>query len=243
MKINCPACGAAIPASDISLEKGWGKCVKCQEVFRLADVVEGFHDEALLPQRPFDAWANLERDDRRLSIFVPAHGMRAPTWGMLGFATFWLAFIAFWTAGALGLFGIGKGGGIKPVNLGFAAFSTPFWLVGLGMLASVAWMSRGTKSVWIDSVQMVTEMRCFPWRCRRVFDRQEVQCAREGSAFVRGRHGGGYEQRFVEMVFTNGSFKITCDSDAERAWMIAEINDFLQAVPYDAAQRRFSELP
>lgn len=240
MKINCPACGAPILASDIALDKGWGKCVKCQEVFRLADVLEGFHDASLLPERPFDAWAKLERDDKSLSIFVAAHGMRAATWGMLGFATFWLAFIAFWTAGALGAFW--NKGGIKAENAIFAAFSTPFWLVGFGMLGSIAWMSRGTRNVWIDSVQMATELRCFPWRRRRVYDRQQVQCAREGMAIVRN-NSANYNPLFVEVVFTKGSFKIPCDTDAERAWLIAEINDFLQAVPYDPRQRRFSELP
>ena len=238
MKINCPACGNPIPASDISLEKGWGKCAKCQEVFRLADVLDGFHDDAFLPERPFDAWATLERDRKSLSIHVPAQGMRASTWGMLGFATFWLAFIAFWTTGALGLFGKG---GIKPANLGFAAFSTPFWLVGFGMLAGVAWTSRGTRSVWLDSVQLITELRCFPWRRRRVIDRQQVQCAREGTATVRN-NSPNWNPYFVEIVFTKGSFKISCDSEAERTWLIAEINDFLQSVPYDAAQRRFLEL-
>ena len=66
--------------------------------------------------------------------------MRAGTWGLLGFATFWLAFIAFWTVRALGVFF--NGGQVHWENAIFAAFSTPFWLVGFGMLGGVLARTR-----------------------------------------------------------------------------------------------------
>ncbi len=36
----------------------------------------------------------------------------------------------------------------------------------------------------------------------------------------------------VEIIYENGSFRLPCNSPAEQTWVIAEINDFLQTVPY-----------
>src|SRR5688572_14303240 len=108
MKVQCPACDTVVPVENISLDAGWGKCASCQDVFQLADVLPGYVTPSPTStpraERPFDARAHLERDASELMIHVPAQGMRASTWGMLGFATFWTAFVAFWTAGALGVF-------------------------------------------------------------------------------------------------------------------------------------------
>ncbi|MGA2067205.1 MAG: hypothetical protein ABSG86_19695 [Thermoguttaceae bacterium] len=234
MKIECPGCRQAIPAEDISLETGYAKCRQCGEVFKLADVLPGYAPPATPaekpPERPFDAWAVLERDKERLIIHIPAQGMRAGTWGMLGFATFWLAFIAFWTAGALGVF---FGGGIQWGNALFAAFSTPFWLVGFGMLAGVAWASRGSRSVYLDASVLQTQLRCLAWRRSKTIDRAAVQHAREG--VVQAKSNGPASAYFpcsAEIIFEKGSFRLPCTNEPEQKWLIAEINDFLQSVPY-----------
>ncbi len=242
MKLDCPKCNQPIPASDIALDKGWAKCVRCDEVFPLAGILPGFDAgetaSPQLPERPFDAWSTLQRQDKSLVILIPAYGMRAAVWGILGFATFWLAFIAFWTAGALGVFF--NGGPFKWENVLFAAFSTPFWLVGIGMLAVVLWLSRGTRSLYIDPAQMVTELRCLAWHRIRSRQRDEVQCARAGTPVATNSNtqsGPGYSPHWVEVIFTKGSFKLPCDNESEKLWLIAQINDFLQAVPYDPAYR------
>jgi hypothetical protein len=175
-----------------------------------------------------------------MSIYVPAQGMRAGTWAMLGFATFWLAFVAFWTAGALGAFW--NAGGIKWENAAFAAFSTPFWIVGVGMLGGVTWMARGTRSVMIDAAQLTTELRCSLWRRRRTIDRDQVQCAREGTAMVKSENQSSYTPFSAEIIFTKGSFRIPCNSEAERDWLIGEINDFIKKVQFDPRSRRLSDV-
>jgi hypothetical protein len=188
MKLECPECRRVIPAEDVSLETGCAKCRRCDEVFKLADILPGYAPDATAmqkpPERPFDAWAVLERDDQRLVVHIPAQGMRAATWGALGFATFWLGFIAFWTAGALGVFR----GGIHWGNALFAAFSTPFWLVGFGMLAGVVWAARSSRTVYLDASVLQTQLRCLAWRRCKTIDRSAVQHAREG--VVRMERGG-----------------------------------------------------
>lgn len=243
MKVNCPECGRQIAAGDISLDSGWAKCASCDEVFELARLVPGYTPRATtgadLPDRPFDATAIVQREDRTLVAHLPAQGMRAGTWGLLGFMVFWLGFIAFWTVGAAAAGGA------------FAMFSIPFWGVGLTMLGSIVWMSRGTRSVYIDPARMTTELRCLFWRRTRSTSREDVQCAREGKSFpFMGNNQpypgfNPYSPYSVEIVFTKGSFRFPCNSEAERAWLIGAINNFLSATPYDASYSHMlaSEIP
>lgn len=189
MKIFCPACEKTIAAENVDLKSGWGKCSACNDVFTLSGVLKGYVQpnesdfEGGPVERPFDAWARLESTDDYLAIFLPPHGMRFANWSLLGFATFWLCFIAFWTAGALGVLG-NKGAQPKQENILFACFSIPFWIVGLGMLGGVLWQARGTRSVYIDANQLFVERSCSIWRRRRLFDRSSVQHARPANKTV-----------------------------------------------------------
>jgi hypothetical protein len=237
MKVTCPSCLETIAAGDVALDKGWAKCARCDEVFPLAELLPGYGAAVAspsgVPERPFDAWAVVRREPRMLAIHLPAQGMRAAAWAGLGFTVFWLGFIAFWTAGALGVFF--GGGQIQWANLAFAAFSIPFWLVGFGMLGGIVWMARGTRSVMIDPAQLVTELRCLAWRRTRSRERDQVQCARAGERTL--SQEGRAAAPTAEITFTKGSFTIPCTSLAERAWLVAEINDFLRSVPYDPSER------
>jgi hypothetical protein len=237
MKVSCPNCRQVIPADDIALDKGWAKCVRCNEVFQLAQLVPDYAAAAPAPaakppERPFDAWVVTERDGDRLIIHVPPMGMRAGAWGLLGFATFWTAFIAFWTTFALGGPAI-FGPGIRWENVIFACFSIPFWLIGFGMLGGVLWMARGSRVVLLDASKMVAELRCLFWRRRKLIDRAAVQCAREGVVTVKSNQPSStYFPYPAEIIYEKGSFKLPCNSEAEQAWLLAEINGFLQQVPY-----------
>jgi predicted Zn finger-like uncharacterized protein len=239
MKVTCPNCRQVIPADDIALDKGWAKCARCNEVYQLAQLVPEYAAAAAPaaavapPERPFDAWVVAERDGDRLIVHVPPMGMRTGAWAMLGFATFWTGFIAFWTAGALGVF---FGGKPAAFNLLFACFSIPFWLAGFGMFGSVLWMARGSRVVLLDASKMVAEFRCLFWRRRKLIDRAAVQCAREGVVTVKSdQPSSTYFPYPAEIIYEKGSFKLPCNSQAERAWLIAQINGFLQQVPYRAS--------
>jgi len=231
MKVNCPNCGEIVPAEGLALDTSWGKCTACHEVFRLADVIEGYvapSEEQVpgKPERPFDAWAVVERQLDRLLIHIPPHGLRAGTLALLGFAIFWLAFVAFWTAGALGLLFNGQ---MRGVNIVFLCFSIPFWLVGFGMLGGVLWASRGSRTVYFDGVEMVTGLRCLLWRRRRVHDLATVQNARQSSQKTSSDEEFATDTYSVEIVYSSGSLVLPCSSRAEQQWLLAEINDYLQS--------------
>lgn len=228
MKVHCPSCGSQVAAGNLNLDTGWGKCDSCDDLFPLDQVVSGFTAPALASappaERPFNARAVVERGLGEFSVVVPAEGLRAATAGMLGFAAFWLTFIAFWTAGALGIFA-----GEKPqtFNLMFAAFSIPFWLIGFGMLIGVAWSVWGTKSIVIDRNAMNMHKRCLIWSRTRIVDCEAVQHAQKYKPKVQSE---GQTTLGVEVVYRAGSFVLPSDTEQETNWLIAEINDFLKSV-------------
>lgn len=232
MKLACPECSAPIPARNVSFESGWAKCEACDEIIRLADVLPGFSlapsHEAAVIERPYNARAVVERTAEELIVYVPAQGMRAATWGLLGFATFWLAFIAFWTAGALGVF---AGGPAMPFQWGFAAFSIPFWCAGLGMVGGVLWLARGTCGIHIDRYEMLFRKKCLIWSRTRRVPVESIQYAHPYVAHSQdGQKNTVQVPWSVEIVYERGSFVVPADSEAEQKWLIHEINDFLRSV-------------
>jgi hypothetical protein len=233
MKILCPSCEKEVPADNIDLKTGWGKCARCNDIFPLSDVLDGYsppgESEDQTIERPFDAWARLERADNYLAVYLPPKGMRFATWSILCFAASWLGFIAFWTAGALGFF-FNKG---QPPNLEevlFACFSIPFWLVGFGMLGLVLWQARSTRAVYIDAENMVFERTCSIWRRRRAMERSRVQHARATTKTSRNE-GATDIRQIAEIVFEKGSFALPCETKSEQLWLVGEINSFLKRVP------------
>lgn len=228
MKVQCPSCSVVVPVADLNVDTGWGKCSACDDLFPLADVVPGFlgvKSEAPTP-RPFNARAVVERTPEQLLVHVRAEGMRASTVVLLLFACVWLAFITFWTAGALGMFGMFAAGGKQPraENWLFAAFSIPFWLAGFGMLAGVAWKAWATRAVRITRGEMTTQMRCVVWSRVRSIPFQDVQHARP---YVPELRTEGVYPVAVEIVYRNGSFVLPADSDDEQQWLIGEVNGFV----------------
>lgn len=239
MKVTCASCSRVIPATDVALDKGWAKCTSCDEVFPLAELLDGYPSGQaieVVAERPFDAHAVLKREPERLTVYVPPHGFGPAAFGLLAFAAFWLGFIAFWTLGALGIFfGNGDVGNIHWGNIAFASFSIPFWCIGVGMLGGVLWIARGKKNVLIDPGLVMTETRCLAWHWTRQIGRDQVQCARTYESLSRNENSTTTNLA-VELVYSGGAYRIPCVNSAEQAWLVAEINEFLQAVPYDPAR-------
>jgi hypothetical protein len=237
MKVQCPSCSTRVPAANINLEVGWGKCEACHELFALERVVPGFPAPGAragpIP-RPFNARAIVERTAEALLVHVPAEGMRASGCGLLGFATFWLGFVAFWTVGALGLFG-----GQPPGAMGwcFATFSIPFWLVGFWMAAGFVWAVWGTKSLRIDRDGLRTYQRCLAWWRTKWVALDCVQHARPYDPQIKTE---GVQEYAVEVVYRAGSFILPTDSAEEERWLIFEINEFVRVL---AAESRAAPDP
>jgi hypothetical protein len=238
MKVYCPECRSTIAADDIALTTGWAKCRRCDEVFKLADVVPDFAPSTppdQKPPRPYDGWTLLERDGERLIIVSPPRGWRTESWALLGFAVVWITFVSFGTAGALGslLRHRPPGAPFHWDRLFPALFLIPFWIVGLGLAGALLWSVLGARRVYLDASILYGEMRCLTWRRTVSMDRQNVQHARE-DYFWSKNNASPQMHCTVDIVHTKGVFRLPVASEAEQQWLAAEINDFLKQTPYEA---------
>jgi hypothetical protein len=225
-----------VPVANISLDTGWAKCNACEEIFPLAGLVPGFPAldmrSTVLPERPYNARAIVERSTDELLVKVPAEGMRAATWGTLGLAIFWLGFTTFWTLGALGVL---VNQPIQPINWAFACFSIPLWVAGFALLGTVAWKACGTKAVDIDWQGMRTEARCLAWSRTQLIELDRIQHARPFDPLLKQYEWYRRSQfpwcpHGVEIVYRTGSFVLSVDHEEEERWLIAEINDFVKSI-------------
>jgi hypothetical protein len=224
VKVTCPACAALVRAAAIQLDKGWAVCEACDEVFPLSRALPGFPAPAAGagPERPWNARAVVEESPDGLVVYVPAEGMRAGTWGALGFTLFWLGFVAFWTVGALGLWGGQPGGGLNWV---FASFSLPFWVAGVWGLAGVLWKAWGAHAVYLDEAGLLAQYRCLGWARATRVERAKVQRARPYDAPAQNNGARAYG---AEIVYEKGSFVVPADSQDEEGWLVHRINDYLK---------------
>ena len=155
MKVICPNCETDIAVEDVDLSTGWARCRNCNELFQVPEIANRQAAASLagpaMPvfdgpvERPMDARILIERRPDKLFLYIPPMGFQLGLLPVMGFAVFWLAFIAFWTAGALGLFG----GRMGLENILFACFSIPFWLVGFAMLGGCLWAMTVSRLVYL----------------------------------------------------------------------------------------------
>lgn len=243
MKIICPNCETDIAAEDVDLSTGWARCRNCNEVFQVPEIA---NRQGVVPfagpampvfagpvERPVDARILIERRSDKLFIYVPPMGLRLAFLPVMGFAVFWLAFVAFWTAGALGLFS----GRMGLENILFACFSIPFWLVGFAMLGGCLWAMTVSRLVYIDASTLMTRLKAFLFSWRWSISRDQVHAVRLQAVPAPRQESSGavntvLAPHVVEIVYKNGKLPIGCTNEDEQRWVYGEIQAFLEAVPY-----------
>jgi len=231
MKILCPACHAQVQSTDIQLDTGWAKCVACNDVFQLNNQLSGFTvapDQTVPKEKPLGARAVLEEEPNRLLIHLPKKGVRAATKGVIFFAILWNSFLVFWMLGVMGAFeGFANG-----PNWGMAAFSIPFWLVGIGLILGIIWDVKHTRTVCLTAEDMTTQLNCGLYRSNRVIERSKINLARHFEPKVKSGDNSDHTPTFgVEILNEGGSFVIPLDSLEEECWLMSKINTFLKQHP------------
>ncbi|GAB4139312.1 zinc ribbon domain-containing protein [Thermopirellula anaerolimosa] len=247
MKITCPNCETEVPVEDVDLSTGWARCRECNELFQVPEIAHRGDGKSPLAasmpisdgpiERPADARILIERRPDKLFIYVPAMGFRWALVPVMGFAIFWLGFIAFWTIGALGLLGGMKDNTIGIENILFACFSIPFWLVGFAMLGGCLWAMTASRLVYLDAATLMTRIKALFFSWRWSLSRDQVQTVRlrtgptsreEDSADI----NTALTPHVVEIVYKNGKLPIYCAAADEQRWVYGEIRAFLDSVPY-----------
>lgn len=242
MKPACPSCHQEVPVEDVNLETGLGRCRFCNEIFEIPELVT--HIRAVQagsppgsggppPMRPADSRIKLIKRDNRLLVYLPPWGFFSPVLVLLLFSLFWLGFVAFWTAGALGVL-TDPAGGPRWENIMFSLFSIPFWLVGLGMLVGALSGMFSRRVIYLDESRLENRWELGFLKYRKTVSRADVQTARVASAplFQRSRNDRPTPSYGVEIVYQGGKISIPCENEDEQNWLLAEVRSFLETVPY-----------
>jgi len=120
MKLICPTCHYPIGAENVNVATDLAKCTMCNEIFKASDLVADVDLPTDL-EPPAGSKITVDPYTGEHTFVIPRRGLKWRDIYYLLFATFWIGFIAFWSWGA------------SRASLLFAAFSLPFWAVGLAM--------------------------------------------------------------------------------------------------------------
>src|SRR6266511_4564 len=182
------------------------------------DVLETAYTEHVARRRehslkPPDTSIELEKVGDKLTLFVPRRGFRGSQLTTLGLALFMVAFIIFWTAGAL------------RANVWFAALSAPFWITAFYMIFAV--VRSAWQRVWLELRPERGLLVCTPFGPRAEL-RPEFLSVRQGvrppSHFRSDLPVGS------SVILEHGTrtfFLLEGFSDVEQRWIFVELNAWL----------------
>lgn len=172
-------------------------------------------------RRPAGTQVKLSRSSTKLEVTIPANGFTQETIESGAFTVAWNAFVAAWTRTAI------VGGG--PV---FAAFSLPFWFVGLRLAKRTVFSTAVGIRLEFDGPQFVIEYNIGKLWSRRVVG--EVQNIRTVDIMVDEVQDPdqGYTKRSAKSAYLKEGSKEHVFGSAlqpeELQWLVAEIKSHLQ---------------
>ncbi len=121
MDLTCPKCESRIEPEDVNVSANLAKCGDCGGIYKASDLTERLDPRTDL-EPPTGSAIGFRTEGADTGILsIPRGGLGGGMAFPMLFAAFWVGFMAFWTWGA------SRGSYV------FAAFSIPFWVIGLGM--------------------------------------------------------------------------------------------------------------
>jgi hypothetical protein len=135
MQLQCEKCGTALKPENINVATDIAQCAACGNISKLsllANIQIDSNGTTSTRHQPFDPTPPrgskvilTPTGHNQLEITLPPKGTKGPQIFMAIFAIFWLSFVSVWTVLA------------ATSSIIFAAFSIPFWIVGIFMLIGV----------------------------------------------------------------------------------------------------------
>jgi len=172
-------------------------------------------------RRPAGTQVNLRRSGNKLEVLIPANGLTQETVETGAFTVAWNAFVAVWTRTAI------VGGG--PV---FAAFSLPFWFVGLRLAKRTLFSTAVAMRLEFDGPRFAIEYSIGKVWNRRVVG--EVQNIRSIDIMLEEVQDPdqGYTKRLAKSALLKVGRKQHVFGSAlqpeELEWLVTEIKSHLQ---------------
>lgn len=172
-------------------------------------------------RRPAGAQVELKRSSNMLEVAIPAHGLTQETAESGAFTVAWNAFVAVWTRSAM------AGGG--PV---FAAFSLPFWFVGLRLAKRTLFSTAVAIKLEFDGPNFSIEWSIGTmWKHKVVGETKNLRSIDVVEEKVQDPDQGYSKRLATSLVLYEGSNKHEFGSGLqpeELEWLLAEIKSHLQ---------------
>ncbi len=124
MKLKCSNCSSELKPENINISTDLAKCDNCGSILKVSELTSSITSLKTTPPNGSKIMMT-KGAGGQLELTLPKKGFSASVIPQFIFATFWLAFISFWTWGA------------SQGSVIFAMFSLPFWLVGISMITGV----------------------------------------------------------------------------------------------------------
>lgn len=166
--------------------------------------------------RPSGSQVQLSRSRRRFSLQIPPLGLRGENAGMAFFTIFWNGFILVWTGGAV----------LGGAPIFFILFSLPFWCIGgwMGWMLINAMLGRVTLEVAGNRFTLTHAL--LGWKRVQVGPAADLYGAELTTAYTQNDR----PVKAITLSAGNRTHRFgTALSSAEKAWIVAEIEAFIQA--------------
>ena len=211
MKLNCPQCQREISPAGVNVAQGVCYCEPCNAVYNLSAFLS---DESAMPlvQKPAASKVESFYDGNAAGYILPK-GNRGLGFFMLFFALFWNGIT--WTI-AIASFGDGE--------TSTMLFMIPFVLIGLGTAAAALFFLFGQTSILLDTETVRVSRDLFGKSFTRKRSTRDMTKVYKGEIYRQNER----PMYGVCIDFKDaGSLKFGSHlSDAERDWMISEIDRF-----------------
>jgi hypothetical protein len=185
-QLACKACGKAIPAADVNIDKAIARCLACNAVFSIAGAAA---EERERPTVPMPKRFQVEGWGPELTITRRwyTHGL----WFLLAFCIFWDGFLVVWYAAGIGTIL----GGREASFMGWIMLAFPILHVAVGVLLTYATIggfvnrtvlrvAGGELAIWHGPLPWPGQRRLMTSDIRQLYCTQTSHRRKHGSSFT-----------------------------------------------------------
>ena len=228
--MNCPKCDAVIAADNVNIQALIAKCEKCNEVFRVADVLPAASSESADPPEAvrFPRPATLTVIDEGDIRVIRRRWFRPVYLFLLFFCIAWDSFLFFWYS--MALFGPNMGG----VDVLFMVFPIAHVAVGVGLTYFVIAGFLNKTYLGVTPEALFIRHRPVPWPGNRNLASADVKEVFVEKTITQHRHGRTVTQYYSVLAVTADGARVKLLGSlelAEAQFYTQQLNDWLNLRP------------
>ncbi|MES2134371.1 MAG: hypothetical protein V4506_18635 [Bacteroidota bacterium] len=225
MKLNCPKCSTEIPNNQVNFSEGIGRCIKCDEYFKIANYLRN-SEEIRRIKKPL--YSNITIDSN-----YNTHKITVPPAGWTGSTFFFLLFAGFWNIGVFFAF-------FNGLDFKTGLFLVPFVIIGIGTATTFFLFLRGITVIEFNKENISVTWQLFGLKYKRTRNSRDLDRITEDVIYNKN-----YQPVYGIGLFFRGDTKLKFGSnlkEEERKWLIGELHEFKTKFSMDKGSQRNNSL-